>query len=86
MYMNDSARQPLPQAMAQVPPRNCRCNRNLRCPKMMDDGRLFEYPIAMAYVPWQKFHNLYEPERALCRGTMFQDLDLEFLGKRGCRS
>lgn len=42
------------------------------------------FPIAMAYVPWQKFENLYSTEEALCRGTMFKELDLEFYG-RSCR-
>ena len=41
-------------------------------------------PVAMAYVPWQEFKDLYPIEKALCRGTIFQELDKPFLGKGGC--
>ena len=40
--------------------------------------------LAMMYVPYQRFDNLYEPEKALERGTLFAELDLPFYGgKRG---
>lgn len=40
--------------------------------------------LAMMYVPYQRFENLYEPEKALERGTLFADLDMPFYGsKRG---
>jgi len=42
------------------------------------------YPLAMAYVPWQKFQNTYEPDKALAAGTIFPELNKPFLGKRGC--
>ena len=42
------------------------------------------WAIAMCYVPWQKWQNIYKPENALCAGTIFQELDLAFLGRR-CR-
>ena len=38
--------------------------------------------VGMAYVPWQKWQNIYKPENALCAGTIFQDLDLPFTGRR----
>lgn len=41
-------------------------------------------PIAMAYVPWQMWKNLYAAEKALCRGTIFEELDKPFSGKGGC--
>lgn len=41
-------------------------------------------PIAMAYVPWQEFKDLYSAEKAFCRGTIFEELDKPFLGKGGC--
>lgn len=41
-------------------------------------------PIAMAYVPMQKWQRLYEPEVALERGTLFSELDLPFIGKAAC--
>lgn len=40
-------------------------------------------PVAMAYVPWQYFHEVYEPDQALRCGTIFPELNKPFLGKRG---
>ena len=40
---------------------------------------------AMAYVPWQHWQNIYEPCRAFGHGTIFEDLDMPFLGKGGRR-
>ena len=40
-------------------------------------------PLAMAYVPWQDFKDLYPAEKALCRGTIFEELDKPFSGKGG---
>lgn len=37
-------------------------------------------PLAMAYVPWQTWRQIYDPQVALSRGTIFQELDLPFLG------
>lgn len=39
--------------------------------------------IAMAYVPWQKWQDIYEPCKALEYGTIFQELNKPFLGKGG---
>ena len=39
-------------------------------------------PIAMAYVPWQCYGNIYPLHQALQNGTMFRELDLEFAGRR----
>ena len=39
-------------------------------------------PIAMAYVPWQSYGNIYPLQQALRNGTMFRELDLEFAGRR----
>jgi hypothetical protein len=45
---------------------------------------IFEsWPVAMAYVPWQSFREVYEPEAAFQAGTIFSDLDLPFLGGGG---
>ena len=41
--------------------------------------------LAMAYVPWQKFHETYEPAKALKVGTIFPELDKPFLGRKGVR-
>lgn len=36
--------------------------------------------VAMAYVPFQKYGNLYPSEKALDAGTLFCELDKPFLG------
>lgn len=50
---------------------------------------LKSYPLAMVYSPLQEFREVYEPDVALERGTMFAELDLPFeggkSGKGGCR-
>lgn len=38
--------------------------------------------IAMAYVPWQDFEKVYSEEEAWKNGTIFKELDLEFLARR----
>ena len=38
--------------------------------------------LAMAYVPWQNFYKVYEPEKALMIGTIFPELNKPFLGRR----
>ncbi|HPD89090.1 MAG TPA: spore coat associated protein CotJA [Oscillospiraceae bacterium] len=38
--------------------------------------------LAMAYVPMQVWENLYEPEKAFQRATLFADLDLPYLGRK----
>lgn len=38
--------------------------------------------LAMAYVPYQQFRDLYEPEEALNAGTLFRELDKPFYGSR----
>lgn len=40
-------------------------------------------PLAMAYVPWQHFGELYPPCKALREGTAFPDLNQIFCGVRG---
>ena len=46
---------------------------------------LDELPLTMAYVPMQKFGNVYESDNALAKGTLFPDLDKPFEGKGACR-
>ncbi len=46
------------------------------------DTELKNLPIAMAYVPMQRFDNLYENKYdALKNGTLFKELDKPFKGK-----
>ena len=40
-------------------------------------------PIAMAYVPWQRFERVYELDKALQIGTIFADLNKTFRGQVG---
>lgn len=37
-------------------------------------------PVAMAYIPFQQFGQLYPPEKGYKQGTIFPDLDKPFLG------
>lgn len=39
-------------------------------------------PIAMCYVPIQKWRDLYSADVGLERGTIFSELDKPFLGRR----
>ena len=51
------------------------------CPtvQLMEFNReLQELPLAMAYVPIQCWGDTDPPTRALCRGTLFPQLDLPF--------
>lgn len=41
-----------------------------------------DFPIAMAYVPWQDWGDIYCAQEGLCRGTMFKELDKIFCGVR----
>lgn len=44
-----------------------------------------KYPIAMAYVPWQKFGKIYDNlEEAYRHGTIFPELNKPFTGTRTC--
>lgn len=42
-----------------------------------------EFPVAMGYVPWQKWEKPYDLHRGFQIGTIFPSLDKPFLGKRG---
>lgn len=41
-------------------------------------------PLAMAYVPWQKWQNIYDPDKGFQCGTIFEELNLPFLGCKTC--
>ena len=38
-------------------------------------------PLGMAYVPFQSWGEVYDADRALPIGTIFQELDYPFLGR-----
>ena len=44
-----------------------------------------EKALAMAYVPWQTWRDIYECDKGFHCGTIFRELDLPFLGKGGVR-
>ncbi len=47
------------------------------------DERNDNFPIAMAYVPWQNFDKMYEDlEKAFHAGTIFPELNKPFTGRR----
>lgn len=58
------------------------CHSSCSCRQEKESLNLASMPLAMAYVPWQKWKNIYKPENALCAGTIFQELDLPFAGRR----
>ena len=58
--------------------------------KCNSEGLSFPYgkfpddtPLAMAYVPYQKWEETYAENVALQKGTIFPSLDYPFLGKEG---
>jgi hypothetical protein len=38
----------------------------------------------MVYSPMQEWRSIYDAEMGLSRGTIFAELDLPFVGCRGC--
>lgn len=40
--------------------------------------------LAMAYVPWQNWREIYDVCKGLQTGTIFGELDKPFLGRGGC--
>lgn len=63
-----------------------KCNRRNRNMDMKVDKGMHmsdRFPIGMAYVPWQHWGSLYEPEKALKVGTIFPELNKPYYGKRG---
>ncbi|HIS76965.1 MAG TPA: spore coat associated protein CotJA [Candidatus Merdivicinus excrementipullorum] len=43
-------------------------------------------PLAMAYVPMQKWKETYAPATAIDRGTIFPELDLPFIGEEAVKN
>lgn len=61
----------------------CEHNRSdMHCHHKTDD-MIDGMPIAMGYVPWQRWRSVYEPEKAMKRYTIFEELDKPFMGCRG---
>lgn len=43
-----------------------------------------ETPLAMAYVPLQEWGEVYNESDALCNGTIFPELKMDFEVEEGC--
>lgn len=43
--------------------------------------RYADFPVGMAYVPWQNFTEVYEPDKAFSIGTIFPELNLPYTGR-----
>ena len=70
---------------------NAMAYNNYRQPNVcvVDDNKrdgIADMPLAMAYVPWQRWQHIYDAEKGFCRGTIFQELDLPFRGIGGCQN
>lgn len=65
---------------------DCRCNRGNTGRPCFErkEGFPENFPIAMAYVPWQLWNQVYSFDKALCEGTLFPELDKPFIGRRAC--
>ena len=51
--------------------------------ELLNDNNIEEFPVTMAYVPWQEFRGMYDDlEKAYCAGTIFPELDKPFMGRR----
>ena len=50
---------------------------------MADYVQMDHASLAMAYVPWQRWEELFCPEEALRRGTAFPSLEKPFCWKGG---
>ncbi len=60
----------------------CRMQNQCRCetqfPKVETAKDMM---VAMAYVPWQYFGEVYEPDKALKIGTIFPELNKPYTGR-----
>lgn len=54
----------------------------LPCRSAMGDTPLDNLPVAIAYIPFQAWGEVYEANHGLNVGTIFPDLDLPFEGRR----
>lgn len=55
---------------------------NAYCSNPAASDQLRGMPLAMAYVPWQAFCNLYGAMEGFHNGTIFKDLHFDFQGRR----
>lgn len=53
---------------------------NVSC-SCCEEASLKKFPVAMAYVPFQQWRNIYKPDCALDMGTIFKELYKPFMGR-----
>lgn len=73
----------MPSAGAVMPSAGAAMPMPASCPNTSVGG-MENYPLAMAYVPWQQWKQTYALDRGFQRGTIFPELDLPFVMGR-CR-
>ncbi|WMJ85336.1 spore coat associated protein CotJA [Anaerocolumna sp. MB42-C2] len=74
----------LKQTDLKIAPKDCSISGIPKLPCDSDDNLSPASPsLAMAYVPIQKFRDLYDINYALQVGTLFKELDLPFYGIGG---
>ena len=61
---------------------DCDCNDMQNASACRPEPTLCEFPLGMAYVPIQQWRRLYDICAAFRNGTLFQELNLDFLGRR----
>ena len=52
------------------------------CPGRQDSQNIDSLSLAMSYVPWQTWEDLYKPEDGFQQGTIFKQLNKPFTGRR----
>lgn len=60
-----------------------RAGRRSDCGCGRKEDPLYDMPLAMAYVPWQNWHEIYDICEGFQSGTIFEELNKPFLGKGG---
>lgn len=73
-----------PHAQTSFPENRPQTSRPICMEEKYDE--LSHMPLAMAYVPWQAWRNLYNAEKGFCHGTIFEELDKPFKGIGGCQN
>lgn len=66
------------------PKPDCGCRNNVQDKHHCRHDALEDLPIAMAYVPWQKWRDVCEVCKGFQKGTIFEELVKPFYGKGGC--
>ena len=84
-YYKHTVRRPVSAPMGHTEPTFSKQEPNsaLEIPgNTVSSNPLTGFPLAMAYVPYQSFEELNEPDKALECGTLFKELYLPFYGQK----